>query len=463
MASRVLAVHKTKTHIGLATATIGLRSIKINSALDGPTSPEHVAEFLRTRSWDRVIASLPAENAFFRILDFPFKDRRRLEMAVASALEEHVPASLDDGHTVFDAERHSAAGRVLAALAAKTSIREHLEELADLGVTPDRLVWAPPATLEPYRAAAAREGAIALDVSHDGAVLGALKDGVSTGLRIIGKSSDDMLLRNLAWTLGTLETDARRVIVGGSRVDSLGRRLTEALSDYDLTPLGALNSIEVPPNATAMWKLAPTLLGLVLTAAGRQQGPVLEFPVDEAAAARSAQLSDDNTPWKSIAPWAAVAGLMFLVSAGVDYARVNRNARQLEASAETVFKKAMPPGSSGPGYRTKMELRLAELERRQAETRGSAVAVTPLAVLASMSSVVPTDIDVQFETYDFKPPKVRITGSGASFEAVTRLQHVLQSTNRFADVQVRDVRSAVSGAGVQFELSLTLPNGSTQA
>ena len=104
----------------------------------------------------------------------------------------------------------------------------------------------------------------------------------------------------------------------------------------------------------------------------------------------------------------------------------------------------------------KLELKLEELLRRQAELQGGTSADSALGILVAMSEAVPGDVEVEFESYAFDPPNVRLRGQASSFETVTRLQEILRTSTSYQNVDVGDVRSAASGEGVQFELTIRL-------
>jgi hypothetical protein len=146
-----------------------------------------------------------------------------------------------------------------------------------------------------------------------------------------------------------------------------------------------------------------------------------------------------------------------LLTAGVlDYARLETASGKLEREAERIYQTVMPAGAGGSGLLTKLEMRRDELLRRRGELSGAGSEATPLAVLIEMSDSVPDNLDIEFETYDYDPPNVRLRGTGESFEAVTRLQQTLGESPRFREVEVSDVRTAVRGDGVDFELVIRL-------
>jgi hypothetical protein len=148
---------------------------------------------------------------------------------------------------------------------------------------------------------------------------------------------------------------------------------------------------------------------------------------------------------------------VLLAAAGaLDYGRLYRESSRLERTAERIFASAMPGVPGGTGRRTKLELKRDELEARQSELSGEGSREGALGILVAMSQAIPPDLGVEFETYAYDPPNVRMRGQGTSFEVVTRLQQVLRESTPFQNIDVGDVRSAAGGAGVEFELTIRL-------
>ena len=148
MANHILAVHLAAGHIGFGVAESTLRSLRVTALGRMEAGSTMFADLVSDRNWDRVVASVPAEAAVFRILDFAFHDRRRLGQAVGPALEEHVPFSLDDSVASFDLVGPGRHGSVLAVMAQRAALESHLETLHAYDIWPQRLIWAPSATLE---------------------------------------------------------------------------------------------------------------------------------------------------------------------------------------------------------------------------------------------------------------------------------------------------------------------------
>ena len=461
MANHILAIHSAGGEIAFAVAVSTLRSLEVTALGRVASSSPVIAELAGERSWDRVIASVPAEQAVHRFLEFPFHDRRRLSQAVGPALEEHVPLSLDDAAVSFDATSSTRTGRILAAMAARTAIDEQLEALAAHEIVPERLVWAPSAVLEIYRRAiGAGKDFVAVDLGEEAAVIGAYRDGALCGLHVVRRTDDDVFVRNVGWSLRTLEHLPDSIVVGGSRAGDVVGPLAEILAGLSIEHLPFDCPVQLHEGAAPGWRGLAAPLGLVLAASGDLGPPALEFAVER----------DDDTPalelagtGRRLAPWAAAAGVLLAASVGIEQTRVNAQAQRLQERADAIYGAVMPGRVGGAGQRVKMELRVSELEQRRAELSGSGPHGSPLAVLVRMSQAVPKQLDVEFESYIYNPPSVRLRGQGGSFETVTRLQEVLESVRTFGDISVSDVRTAVDGAGVVFELRFKIEDAQQPA
>ena len=166
MANQILAIHLTAGRVSVAAAESTLRSLRVTTLAEVEPGSEQAAAIIGDRKWDRVVSTLPAEAAVFRMLDLPFSDRRRLAQAVGPALEDYVPFSLEESVTSFDATRTSSDGPTLAVMTAATELANQRELLAYYGLTAERFIWAPSAILGSYRKTVGADVAFtAIDVS----------------------------------------------------------------------------------------------------------------------------------------------------------------------------------------------------------------------------------------------------------------------------------------------------------
>ncbi|TFH21631.1 MAG: hypothetical protein E4H03_10210 [Myxococcales bacterium] len=275
------------------------------------------------------------------------------------------------------------------------------------------------------------------------------------------RTDDDVFVRNVGWSLRTIERLPDRIVAGGSRASDVVGTLAESLAGLSVEHLPFDPPVELEPAAAPGWRGLAAPLGLVLAMSGNLAAPTIDFPVaghdGEPAAA---ELGDTA---RRLGPWAAAASLLGLSALGLDQAHLGMQAGRLQRHADSVYGSVVSGPASGPGQRVKLELRVSELENRNAESAGGQVRTSPLTVLSKMSSVVPADIEVEFESYNYDPPNVRLRGQGATFETVTRLQQLLDAETDFSDVAVSDVRTAPGGVGVVFELRFRIGSDSSSA
>ncbi len=451
MSTKILALHLSSRRLCAARAEATIGSFKLLSLSDAEFDGNAaIPEFCKD-SWDRVIATLPAETALYRFLDLPFRDRRRLGQAVGPALEEHVPLSLDEATTAYDFTDSRRRGPVLAAMAANSAIEKLGNRLSEWGLSADRIVWAPCATLEIYRRSISYEdkGTVAIvDASVDGATIGVLGGEALLDLRVIGACDDALLSRNVLYALRSMKTCPRRIVLGGPRAAAIAQNLNRDGDHFSIEQLPERCPLEGVDDAR--WRTCAPAVGLLFAATGGIASPLLDFsPRRSGTFGRWSELSSELRP---LLPWAGTALGLALLASTVSYVRLASERAELRKQSEAVFAKAMPGMRQGKGARLKMEMRLRELNGARATPGGASV--TPLTVLALMSQAVPKDVDVEFDGFYVSGNNVRLNGNGASFEAVTLLQQALIDSGHFGEVEVKDVHAAAGGNGVAFQLLL---------
>lgn len=461
MGNRILAVHLSPRRVCLAAAESSIGSLRVTAIFEFEhAKATSIARMMPDQRWDRVIASLPADEAAFRLLEFPFRDRRRLDQAVAPALEEHVPFSLEEVVCAYDHTSRDRRGSVLAAMVPSSALDRQLTALAAFDIHAEHVVWAPSAVVEIYRrACGSRDAYTVVDVSADGAILATLDRGALTSLRIISHCSDEMLVRNLAWSVRSNQPLPSRLVVGGPRARALAGPLAAALPECTLEALPSACPLTIQGAPGSDWRAAAPALGLIYAATGDAGPPSIDFWRADSAAKEEGK--DFAAGLRALVPWAVTAAVLAFVASGVDYARLRAEQQALQTRADALVQRAIPGTTGGPGQRVKMEMRLGEL-LRQARQAGGGDHGSPLLLLATLSASLPTDLQVEFDGFFYDPPNVRMSGRAGSFEAVTKLQETLKGQAQFRSVEAKDVHAAVSGEGVDFQLSIALaqPGGS---
>lgn len=469
MSSKTLAVTVEAGRLTGAVIESSIGSLKVTEVFDVAVAAGETPLLPTSGPFDRIVATLPSEAAAFRILDLPFRDRRRVAQAVGPALEEHVPFSLDDGVLVWDfvaaggmsvpapAGGATAGASVLAAIAETSRLEAAGARLTGLGVegSPERLLWFPSVVLTAYRRAVGEDASFTLvDIGDGGAIVARIEGGSVTAMRIVAPCDDDLLLRNVTWSLATVSRggDAGRTVVGGRHGARLGPAIAKRVTGMVVEALPVSSPVEGLGGRD--WREIPALVGLVLAASGDGLAPVLDFEAGAGSFLGVGTLRELQEEARPLLRWGAAALALAVLAIGLDYVQLFAERRTLAGRAEQLYTSAMPSGSGGVGRKLKMEMRLRELTGK-AEAAAGGGAGSPLALLAALSRDVPKSLDIVIDQVEHAPPSAKVAGHAASFEAVTKMQEALQKQGSFARVEVKDVHAAVTGGGVEFLLELT--------
>lgn len=413
--------------------------------------------------FDRVVATVEPGAAAFRLVDLPFRDRRRVEQAVGPTLEEHVPFSLDDGALAWDfvASGGEAGGAtVLAAIADSGHLEQVRAALVAGGVdtAPQRLLWEPSVTLTAYRRAVGLEASfLVADFGDSGTVLARFERGRLAALRVLAPCDDTLTIRNAAWSLTTMADtadDEQRLVLGGRHGARHSAALAAALPALHVEALDPACPLHGFPAED--WREHTALVGLVMAISGDALPPSLDFAAGSHALFGLASLGELRDEAAPLLRWGAAAAVLAVLAVGIDYVQLFAERGKLAERAEGIYTSVMPSGSGGVGRKLKMEMRLRELSGR-ADTSLVGSAGSPLALLASLSRDVPRDLDVVVDQVEHVPPSAKVSGHAESFETVTRMQEALHKSGAFSRVEVKDVHASVSGGGVEFLLELSTP------
>lgn len=452
MSSKTLAV---SVHAGRLTGAVldsSIGAVHVGEVFDLPRG----AALPVRGPFDRVVATLAPEAAAFRLLTLPFRDRRRVSQAVGPAIEEHVPYSLDDGVLAWDfasiADPSSAI--VLAAIADPARVAATKDALASLGIktSPQRLVWTPSAVLAAWRRALGETASFtAVDLGDGGAIVARVEEGHLCGLRVVAPCDDELLLRNVAWSLATVGAFVR-IVVSGNAAARLSKLMAARLPGvaFDTLPVAC----PVDGFGGGDWRDKTALVGLLLAAGGDAPAPLLDFAGGPASMFGLAALAEFQDEARPLIRWGAAALLLTVLAIGLDYAQLFAERGALAEKAEKIYASAIPAGSSGAGRKLKLEMKLRELTGK-ADAGGAGAGGSPLALLGALSRDVPKNLNVVLDQVDQAPPAAKVAGHADSFEAVTKMQEALTKAGAFSRVEVKDVHASVTGGGVEFLLELT--------
>jgi len=411
---------------------------------------------------DAVLAGLPADAAFPRIVDLPFADRSRVAQAAPLEAEETLPLPLED--VVCDAhilERRGGHSQSLLVAAPLNRVEAVVDELRAAGLDPQALdVEALALTAVVRRSLPPGGKAAVLDLSRDLCQAVLVDEKGPWSFHAFSDSCADAgFLAEASAVLGRWQEtwfEPERVYLSGpeARAQSLPDWSTALGRPVELLPFPG-NGVLDESGETATWPEWAVPLGLALREAFARQGSQVNLLQGPFAPARS------TGPWKRLAVLGGVylGALLALWGVGVwtesSYRETQYQA--LRAEIRAAFQETLPRVQNIVSEVDQMRTAVRDLEGR-AQSLGSLVdrEVAPLRILREISSRIPKDLEVEFRDFTVEEGRVRIEGLTTSFDAIDKIKADLAEYPRFASVTVSDAKAGVERDKVLFKLTINM-------
>jgi len=450
--------------------------------------PDQVRGFLDRHQLNAttVLSSLPGDLVTLRTFFLPFRDRKRLDQTVPFELETQVAFGLDEVVVDYAVLHRDRAGcTVLAALVQRKDLEAHLALLHDAGVDPKVIDFAPLATLNAltllgkelpetfaYVGGNPRRVIVALFRNRQLAGLRTLVVAppahaeeteaavAGNGHPVGGPEQMAALVGEIRWTLlainGAPLDDGLPCIVAGDGVqfDQLGQALG-AIPELAARRLDDAALRNVPPALRAEVPSYISPLGLALREVAPNDALGLNFRRGEFAYHRG-QEELRRAVWRTAA-LAAVVLVLIVANTYMSYQQLSSRLALVEAQIRNVFSQTLPDVHHITDARKQLQDEVDAAQKRlQVLSQVAPVGgVTAIDVMRTITGAVPDTIKVDTDEYVMDTDSVRIKAKTESFEAVDTLKQQLINTHYFADVQVKDVKTAQDGK-VDFRLALTL-------
>ena len=473
MPNRILALDVSGSRLAAIVVEASFRNRTFLAHAVEPRDPERPLEqdvraFLdRHRlAGDTVLAAIDGVDAGFRILDLPFRDRKKLAQTVPFEIETLVPVPLEDGIVDFQVLGPEAEGaRLLAAIVPRTKVAERLETLAAAGVDPTVLGFAPLAAMNVARLLEdPPSGTWALLCGRGSEiVLGVWRDGDLVGLRVLGAAADDdaeSVAAEVVWSLRSLRDgggspiadtiESLPVLFGGTFPGEIG----EALRRRGLRPraLGECRARGLPEAIRARLGDLAVAIGLLEGRSGDEDALSIDFRREEFSHhGRGEELRD------RLGQLGALAGavlLLFGVSEAFSYYQLSSRYEALRGRVRGIFEETLP-GTPVIDEISQIQEKIGELERRRNQLGGP---VSVLEALREISIRSPENPRMFVDELSFDGPTILLRAKTSSFEAVETVKKNLAASELFRDVQVRDPRTTADGT-VEFRLTIALGAG----
>lgn len=470
MPNRILALDVSGSRLAAVVVESSFRNRTFLAHAVEPRDPERpLAEDLRAfldrhrLSGDMVIAAIDGMDAAFRILDLPFRDRKKLAQTVPFEIETLVPIPLEEGVVDFQVLSREAEGaRLLAVIVPRGKIVERLETLDAAGVEPVTLGFAPLAAMNVVRLLEDLPDGTWAFVCGRGSetVLGIWRDGRLDGLRVLATAPGDdaeSIAAEILWTLRSLRDgggspivdaiEGLSIVFGGALPADLG----EALRRRGLRPrpLGEIRGRGLPEAIRARLGDLAVAIGLVEGRSGEEDAFSVDFRREEFA--HHGRGEELRGRLGQLGFLAGAVVLLFGVSEAFSYYQLSSRYEAVSGRVRRIFEETLP-GTPVIDEVSQIQEKIGELERRRNQLGGP---VSVLEALREISLRSPENPRMFVDELSFDGPTILLRGKTSSFEAVETVKKNLAASDLFHDVQVRDPRTTADGT-VEFRLTIAL-------
>jgi general secretion pathway protein L len=403
---------------------------------------------------DAVATALAGERVSHRILHLPFSDPGRLAATVPFELESQVPFELEDSLTTFTVLRRGPAGaEILAAIAAREDVREHLEELRSAGLDPAIVDVGGIATAGLVRLAL--RDALVVELRPDGGVA-LLKQGRLEGFHAIDGQSGTDLEGEVRWSALALSASGREepgkvaapsadglppLVVTGALSNGLPARLGTPATPLDhAVPAWATAA---GPEGMRAVALAARAAGLVDLGVNFRTGEFLYHAPSEEA----------QKQLRITLILAAVVVLLALASFGIGVLERRAELAGLREEIQTEVA-GIVPGAAPGTERVRLQGAVEGLERRLGLLGSGGERRALLDLLREITRAVPSATPFVVEEVVVDEQGVRLRGRTDTYESVDVVSRALAAIPDLGPPDVRDVKAGVDG---KVELRASLP------
>jgi general secretion pathway protein L len=516
-----------KNVLGLDIGSHAIKAVELRQTLRGlepaqlrmhPRAEAELDELLRhfvrmhSLPTDHVACSIAGDRVASHLLEFPFRDRKKLTLAVPFEVEGQIPFNIED--VVVDWEvvgGDKTRSWVAATIAQRKHVSQLLTELGRAGCEP-RILEAEGLVLGNLASLYDLPGTrLLVDLGHRKTTLCLLVDERPVAARTIpvaGHALTQAIARDRGFTPEQAEQSKCEEGIFQAGFESTSPGAVEVLDRIAREILRSLESLERVLGGSPESRVAAVTLfggssklhrideylseriGIAserLTLPGDDQGaalvaggdPLLFAPATALALRATAQTRTRmnfrqqefayrtdlrrylGRDLRGTAALAACAGLLMLTSAAASISLDSRRAKQLEMQALDVYGRAFP-GQQAP----ENPVAAMSTASRQARERAEFLGVyggnrSALDLLSELSQRVPEDLKVKFEEVSIDRRLIRVRVFGESYETADRLVSELAREAPFDSAKVDgDVKSDKRG-GVIFHVSiaLELPGG----
>ena len=419
---------------------------------------------------DIVISALPADSVVKRILELPFKDARRLYQTVPFALEEHLPFPVDNGVVAFTrVGREGDHTLVMAAMARKTDLQNHLDLLQKGGLDPKTVTLAPLALAAMYTRTPNGNGAKPIAhlvvegdedstsvvlVDHGGTprAIRSIRGGLmmSDG-SVVSQDAATPILNSVRQTLlaNGEEADQTEVIVAGAAAayPKVRGMLSDSLA-MSVRDGGAFDYTGIFEGSVPNTGKYSSCVAMLLGEMPSKPLELLNFRQGEFMF--RGRIRGDLSPFYTsgilAAALLAVIVLHFALGVSANLHRLHQVDAEIAAVAGPVLGETDPANA-----KQQLQLGISKMNKRL-NLIGGNLTHSPLDTLVAVSRALPPRFPVQMADVQIDSQGLRVTGQADSFATVDQAKRALDESGFFGSIEVAHAKAGSDPSKVDFRM-----------
>jgi general secretion pathway protein L len=401
---------------------------------------------------DRLALNLPAHEGFFRYLEFPFNDLKKIASALPLTLSSQIPVNDELVTDFLSGQALNGQFRIPAAAVRQEAVRACIAPFEETGHLPQIV------DLAPFCYAAGLKKVFAdgvlVSVEKSQGTVSLVENGQVREFRchlFREEPSIEKLAQIITRDYFSLVASNHRdqqpamALMGSGVSDALRTRLEN-------------NGIKVyfPQLKVGESVLAPAMLPaatLALRAAIPPRERQFNFlPGDLAPRGQWAGFR------RQMITLGVILGLLLTTAAAGGYLKLSHlesRARNLGEEMNRVYRQTFPGATVIVDVSAQMQAKLAEL-REKSRILGIGKDRSALNLLREISLRTPPDLTIDVRELIYGDNEIRIEGVTESFEAINRLSQKLRESPLFSESKISDAKMSLDGQKVDFRLNLTL-------
>ena len=457
MAKKFIGIDIGRQSLRVVTVTQEKGNLSIISAREqGVETAEERSRALRemldgVAFGDRVAACLDGVGSYFRVLEFPFGEVKKIESALDLEMSSQLPTN-DEVVCDFLAPRPGDhAFEVPAAAVRRGAVTDILDAFQQAG-QPLHLLDLNPFAYAVGLTETIPESVLAV-VQAKEMTVAHVRDGQVVSFRAVPLRPQDnverlavMIQRDyLAFSKGEGASRLPLFLIG----EGAGNELDQALRKMGLECRYPDLKIDGQPIAPSLLPAAALALRAALS------GRVRQFNFLKGDLAPKSEWAGFRLRLIAIATLAGLAVVLATSGAYLNYMQQQRRAENLRQQTIAIFRRTFPQVQTIVDVPSQMRSHFDEL-RERARLLGIGRSRSALNVLREVSARAPKGVSFEAREMSYSGEELHIDGTTSSFEAANQLSQALAASPLFEQSQITDAKMRSDDNRVDFRLNLKI-------